>query len=231
VIVCVIPALNAERTIRSVVTQVQTSLDTPLVIVVDDGSTDRTGAEALEAGAQVVSLGRNRGKGVALRAGFDAALAGGASVVLTLDADGQHDPAAAPALVGAVRDGADVAVGTRRRLGTAMPWHRRMTNTLSSLAVSVCAGRRMVDVQSGYRAIRAPVLRAIAPLGDRYEYETDFLIQTARAGFSIAWVPVPTLYSGSPSHFRGVRDTALVIGTICLAITLHQRRRISGARA
>lgn len=230
-IACVIPALNAERTIGSVVTQVLSALGTPLVVVVDDGSTDRTGAVAREAGARVMTLGRNRGKGAALRAGFDAALTAGASVVVTLDADGQHDPAAAPALVGAVLEGADVAVGTRRRLGTAMPWHRRMTNALSSLAVSVCAGRRMVDVQSGYRAIRASVLRTIAPLGDRYEYETDFLIQTARSGFSIAWVPVPTLYSGSPSHFRGVRDTALVIGTICLAITLYQRRRISGARA
>jgi glycosyltransferase involved in cell wall biosynthesis len=220
VIACVIPALNAERTIGSVVTHLHECLDGVPVIVVSDGSTDGTASEARQAGARVMTFDQNRGKGAALRAGFGAAVGTGATVVVTLDADGQHDPASAPALVAAILEGADVAVGVRQRLGTTMPWQRRVTNSLSSLAVSVCAGRPMADVQSGYRAIRASVLRAIAPRGDRYEYETDFLIQAARAGFSVAWVPVPTLYGGAPSHFRGVRDTALVIGTICRRLAL-----------
>jgi hypothetical protein len=86
---------------------------------------------------------------------------------------------------------------------------------VSSAVVSACAGQRLPDVQSGYRAVRASVLARIAPVGDRYEYETDFLIQAARAGLTIAWVAIPTLYaSGGTSHFRSVRDTAAVVRTI-----------------
>jgi glycosyltransferase involved in cell wall biosynthesis len=213
VIACVIPAFEAERTIGAVIRGMRVAVPDARIIVVDDGSTDGTRGAARMVADHVVGFDRNRGKGAALRSGFEIALSGGATAVLTLDADGQHAPACAPALVEALGR-ADVAVGVRRRAGTAMPWHRRMTNTLSSLAVSVCAGRPMADVQSGYRAVRAAVLRSIAPAGDRYEYETDFLIQAARAGFSIAWVPVPTVY-GAASHFRGVRDTARIVGAIC----------------
>lgn len=220
-IACVIPALNAERTVGAVVEGVRDVVrsDALRVIVVDDGSTDRTRAVAGASADCVVGFERNRGKGAALKAGFEAAVAAGASVVLTIDADGQHDPAYAPALLEKLEPGADIAVGVRRRTGTSMPWQRRMTNTLSSLAVGVCAGRPMADVQSGYRAIRSSVLRSISPAGDRYEYETDFLIQAARRGFSIEWVPVSTVY-GAASHFRGVRDTARVIGTICRRLPL-----------
>jgi glycosyltransferase involved in cell wall biosynthesis len=214
VIACVIPAYNAEATLGIVAAGARGAIAEVRIVVVDDGSTDGTGTQARTAADRVITFERNRGKGAALRAGFEAALAEGATTVLTMDADGQHDPVRAPALLDAVARGADVAIGVRRRLGTGMPWQRRLTNTLSSLAVGVCAGRTMADVQSGYRAVRADVLRAIAPVGDRFEYETDFLIQAARAGFAMEWVPVPTVYHG-PSHFRGVRDTALVIGTIC----------------
>jgi glycosyltransferase involved in cell wall biosynthesis len=222
VIACaVIPAFQAAQTLGAVVEAVRTAVPSIRVVVVDDGSTDATRALARGVADRVVAFDRNRGKGAALRAGFEAALTDGATTMLTLDADGQHDAGCASSLLDALA-GADIVVGVRRRLGTAMPWPRRMTNTLSSLAVGVCAGRPMADVQSGYRAVRARVLRAIAPAGDRYEYETDFLIQAARAGFTIAWVPVPTVYGGA-SHFRGVRDTARVVGTICRRLPLAFR--------
>jgi glycosyltransferase involved in cell wall biosynthesis len=221
VIACVIPAYEAALTVGAVVEGVRAAVPAIRVIVVDDGSTDDTRALALAAADRVIGFDRNRGKGAALRAGFEAALADGATAVLTLDADGQHEAGCAPTLVDALAR-ADVAVGVRRRLGTTMPWPRRLTNTLSSLAVGVCAGRPMADVQSGYRAVRASVLRSIVPTGDRYEYETDFLIQAARAGCAIAWVPVPTVYGGD-SHFRGVRDTARVVGTICRRLPLALR--------
>ena len=155
---------------------------------------------------------RNRGKGAALRTGFTALLDEGADAVLTIDADGQHDPAVAPALLDALRD-ADIVIGTRRRDGTPMPLHRRVSNALSSRAISRCAGCALPDTQSGYRAIRGEVLRRIHPRGDRYEYETDFLILAARAGFEIAGVPIPTIY-GAPSHFRPLHDAARVVATI-----------------
>lgn len=209
---CVVPAFDAAGTVGEVVAGLRASLPDAAVVVVDDGSRDATGEAARAVGAHVVRLPRNRGKGAALRAGFEAVLAGGADAVLTVDADGQHDPAAAPQLVAALAD-ADVVIGTRRRDGTPMPVHRRLSNALSSRAISQCAGCTLPDTQSGYRAIRADVLREVHPRGDRYEYETDFLILAARAGFLIAGVPIPTIY-GAPSHFRPLHDAARVVATI-----------------
>jgi hypothetical protein len=107
-----------------------------------------------------------------------------------------------------------------------MPLPRRLSNALSSAAISTIAGRRIADSQSGYRAIRRSVIEAIRAVGDRYEYETDFIIRAARAGFRIASVPVPTIYvaraQGGRSHFRGCRDTARVVATI-----LRHRTRLA----
>jgi glycosyltransferase involved in cell wall biosynthesis len=219
-VACVIPALDAARTLAAVVRSVRQALEDAHrdvhgevhVVVVDDGSRDDTAAVAERCADRVVRFAVNRGKGAALRAGFRAAAAWGASAILTIDADGQHDPAYAPQLLAALA-AADIAIGQRARRGTSMPWHRRVSNALSSAAVSACAGRVLSDSQSGYRALRAAALTRLRPVGDRYEYETDLLIQASRMGLRIACVPVPTIY-GAPSHFRPVGDSARVLGTI-----------------
>jgi glycosyltransferase involved in cell wall biosynthesis len=207
----VIPALNAAATLGAVVAGVRRALPGVGVVAVDDGSSDRTRAVARASCDQVVAFDRNQGKGAALRAGFAAALARGASIVVTLDADGQHDPAHAPRLVQALRD-ADVALGARARDAT-MPLGRRMTNALSAAALSSMLGRRVADAQSGYRAFRRVVLERVRGGGDRYEYETDLLVRAYRAGFRVVTVPVPTLY-GPPSHFRPLSDSMRIVRTI-----------------
>lgn len=211
-VACVVPAYQAERTLGDVLRGVRQAVPWATVIVTDDGSHDGTAEVAERWADHVVRFASNRGKGAALRAGCDAALAIGAGAVLTLDADGQHDPAAAPALLDALDD-ADLVVGARGRRGSSMPVHRRLTNAISSAAVSRCAGCDVPDAQSGFRAMRADVLRRVRPEGDRYEYETELLIGAARAGFRIAAVPVPTIYGGA-SHFRHFHDAMLVIRAI-----------------
>jgi glycosyltransferase involved in cell wall biosynthesis len=211
-VVCVIPAFDAAPTLADVVAGLRRAISDASVIVVDDGSRDGTGAIAARHADSVIRFPRNRGKGAALRVGLESALAGGATEVLTIDADGQHDPRCAPTLMRALET-ADLVIGIRERHGSTMPWLRRISNAAAAAAVSVCAGRRLCDSQSGYRAIRATALRVIDPAGDRYEYETDFLIRAARAGLRIASVPVPTIY-GAPSHFRELRDTMRVARTI-----------------
>ena len=208
----VIPALDAAATVGDVVAGVRRALPRASVVVVNDGSTDATARVAEGAGAAVVSFAANRGKGAALREAFARALDDGVDAVVTVDADGQHDTSLAPQLVAALAD-ADVVVGVRRRMGTRMPLLRRFSNTISSWAISRCAGMRLPDTQSGYRAIRADVLRRVQPRGDRYEFETDFLILAARAGFRIAGVSIPTIY-GAPSHFRNMEDAARVASII-----------------
>jgi glycosyltransferase involved in cell wall biosynthesis len=208
----VIPALDAEATIADVVHAIRAVLPHAFVIVVDDGSRDRTGQAAHAAGAALVRFPRNRGKGAALRAGIAAAVSREAAAILTLDADGQHDPAAAPALLAALQD-ADIAIGTRARHGTAMPLRRRITNALASSAVGRIVGMPVADSQSGFRAFRRRVALEIQGRGDRFEYETDFLIRAARAGLRIAAVPVPTVYGGR-SHFRPLTDSARIVRTL-----------------
>jgi glycosyltransferase involved in cell wall biosynthesis len=202
----VIPAKDAAGTVGDVVRGLRRVLPDLEVLVVDDGSGDETGARAREAGARVERHDVNRGKGAALQTGFDAAVAAGAEAVLALDADGQHDPASAPGLLAALEH-ADVVVGTRNADRRGMPWLRKATNDVTSWWVSRLAGQRIEDSQSGYRAIRADVIRRVRPASTRFEYESEFLVAAARAGFRVGSAPIPTLYNAPGSHIHPLRDT------------------------
>lgn len=209
---CVIPALNTAATLPGVVASLRQTLPSARIIVVDDGSRDDTRQKARESCDTVLHFERNRGKGAALRLGTTTALAGGASVVITIDADGQHDPTYASALIWAL-ESADIVIGARARSSAVMPLRRRATNFLASTAIGAITGTCIPDSQSGFRAIRRSVLSHVIADGDRYEYETDFLIRAGVAGFRIAAVPIPTKYGGS-SHFRSLSDSARIVRTI-----------------
>lgn len=206
----VIPARDAESTIGLVVRGLKSAVPDLSILVIDDGSTDATSARAREAGADVIRHEVNRGKGAALQSGFDEACRRGMGRVVTLDADGQHDPAYAGGLLEAL-DRSDVVIGSRDRDRRGMPWLRRATNSFMTWAVSRLAGREIEDTQSGFRAIRATVLAAVRPRSSRFDYESEFLIEAGRKGFTIGAVPVPTLYNAPGSHIDPVRDTARFI--------------------
>lgn len=202
----VIPARDAAGTVGAVVRGLRSTLPDATVLVVDDGSSDETGARAREAGAVVIRHTLNQGKGAALQSGFDEAVRLGADTVLALDADGQHDPAWAPQLLAGL-ERADLVVGSRLQSREEMPWLRRVTNDVTSWWVSRLAGTPIEDSQSGYRAIRAPVLRRVRPEARRFEYESEYLVAAARAGFRIGAVAIPTRYNAPGSHIRPVQDT------------------------
>ena len=213
-VTCVIPALNAAPTVAAVIGGVRASLPDCRLTVIDDGSTDDTYTVARPLADTILRFDHNRGKGAALRAGFAAALADRADIVLTIDADGQHDAAYAPALIAAVTV-ADVAIGARDRRSRDMPVGRRLTNSLSAAAVARCIGQPVADAQSGYRALRACVARDVTPRGDRYEFETELLILAGRRGYRIAFVPIPTRYPQTVrSQFRPLRDSVRIVGTL-----------------
>jgi glycosyltransferase involved in cell wall biosynthesis len=208
-LVVIVPAFNAEPTLANVVKGVRRTLPKAFIIGVDDGSTDGSAQLMRTVADETIEFPQNRGKGAALRAGFDSALKKGAAAVLTIDSDGQHDPAFATAIIGAL-DHADIVIGTRDLSGKAEPKHRRIANMISSAATRAVSGGKVRDSQSGYRAMKAEVLRKVDAVGDRYEFETDFIIRAARAGFTTVNVPISTIY-GSPSYFREFRDAWLVI--------------------
>lgn len=207
----ILPAYQAGASIAGVVAEVTRTVPDATVFVVDDGSTDGTAVLGQGAGATVLRHVENRGKGAALRTGIAASLSAGARIIATIDADGQHDVASLPRLLDAL-EGADIVVGARER-GTNMPPHRRVTNRASSAAVSRITGQQIADAQSGFRVFTRAVAERVQPSGSGYEFETEFLVLAARAGFRVSSVPVPTIYA-APSHFRLIRDGAAVIRTI-----------------
>jgi glycosyltransferase involved in cell wall biosynthesis len=162
VIVAVIPAYEEAPRVGAVVAGANAQLP---VLVVDDGSTDGTAAVAEAAGATVLRQRPNQGKGAALRAGFRWALDHDFEAALTLDADGQHDPAEIPALLAArARTGADLIIG-RRDFGR-MPPIRQLSNRLGGLAFSWAVGRRIPDNQSGYRLVSRRLMEAMLASGE-----------------------------------------------------------------
>ena len=199
----VIPAYQAATTIGTVIFRTRLTLPNAQVIVIDDGSTDGT----LDAAKQSVLRHRsNLGKGAALRTGIEAALANGADLIVTVDADGQHAPEEIPRLLAPlVAREADLVLGSRARREP-MPLGRRFTNWLSARLTTRIGGRHVPDAQTGFRAFTREVAERVRPSGDRYEYETAFLLDALRAGYRVASVTVPTIY-GPRSHFRTWSDT------------------------
>ena len=211
-VVVVMPAYNAAKTLSPVVKGIRKSVPGCFVVGVNDGSADGTGALLRSVCDRTIEFPSNRGKGAALRAGFAAALERDCDAVLTIDSDGQHDPAFAPSILAAL-DHYHIAIGTRDLTGEQMPKHRRVANFLSSAATRLVSGGAVSDSQSGYRGIRRVVLEEVHASGDRYEYETDFIIRAAHAGFTITNVPISTIY-GPQSYFREFRDAMRVIGVL-----------------
>ena len=215
----IVPAHNEAPRVRAVV-EALIAQGLP-VLVVDDGSSDGTGDRARDAGARVLRLDPNRGKGGALKAGFRAALgegrppgaaspapvaesapAGGWAAILTLDGDGQHDPAEVPAFLEAwANTGADLVVGARDYRG--MPPIRWFTNTVSRRLFSWALGATVPDNQSGYRLrSRRLAEAALASPEEGFAFEVDEIAICLGRGYGLTWVPIRTIYGEETSDIR-----------------------------
>lgn len=203
-----IPAYNAAATLRSVVTEcLQHGL--PLAVV-DDGSSDGTTSALDGLAVTVLHHEKNRGKGAALRTGFDWALAQGHTGVVTLDADGQHDPTAIPRLAAAARQGGyGILLASRQGQFEQMAGLRKSWNRFGVWCMRSLTGFEISDSQSGFRYYRADLLRAVQLQKDGYDLEMELLMKCWRAGFTIGSLPVPARVADgrATSHYRAVRDT------------------------
>jgi len=205
--IALVPAYQAAATVGEVVRGILASL--PNVLVVDDGSSDETAAEAERAGASVLRLPENRGKGGAVRAGLARALSTDATHVAFLDADGQHDPADLPRLLAAAATGEDFVVGSRMGDPDAIPAYRYRTNEIGSRILTRMTGLEVEDAQSGYRVVAADLLRRLDLNARGYIIETEILLKSARHLGRFAHVPVRAIYGGG-SHYRPFRDTWII---------------------
>ncbi len=238
-LVVVIPALNARATIGPVVAGARRHVRR--VIVVDDGSKDGTGDAARRAGAEIIRHPVNLGKGAALttafsrllseRAGASGRASGGPGVaddlsaVITLDADGQHDPDDIPAFVDLYRrQRPAIIVGSRDRYFTKMWGPRRAMNRFSSASLRFFSGADLPDSQSGFRLYDAGFLERLRLSGRRYEAEMEALMQATALRLPIASVPIRlrVVDGRATSHYRPLRDTFRIVGTV---LRLWLRRR------
>jgi glycosyltransferase involved in cell wall biosynthesis len=191
-LIAVIPAYNEEGRIGSVVARVRREVEAD-VVVVDDGSADDTAEEAREAGAIVASHPVNLGYGSALQTGYRYALRAGYDAVIQLDADGQHDPESIGALLAALREGADVVVGSRfLHAGSYRPpLARRIGMTLFGAVASTLSGIKLTDPTSGFQALSRRALAFYAHERYPHDYpDADVLSMVARAGLRLREVPV-----------------------------------------
>jgi glycosyltransferase involved in cell wall biosynthesis len=189
------------------------------VLVVDDGSSDGTGERARAAGAEVARHEANRGKGAALATAFHALFARGCEAVVTLDADGQHLPEEIPRLLDAAASGADLVLGTREHLFASMGRVRRVSNRLSSRAISWAAGRPLADVQTGFRLYTRRLVEATGFPETRFDAESAVVVRAARRGFAIVAVPVRLGFADgrTTSHFRPLVDSLRIARSVLLA--------------
>ena len=203
-VLALIPAYNESAHITATVSGARRHLP---VLVVDDGSADDTAARAEAAGATVLRQGVNRGKGAALRAGFQWALSAGHNAVLTLDADGQHDPAEIPGFLEkyAARP-VDLLIGARDF--RQMPLIRRIANTFSRWSFSWALGQPVRDNQSGYRLISRRLMESLLDSTEQgFEYEVEMIVTCVRRQYALDWVPIRTIYADEERHIQPGRHT------------------------
>jgi glycosyltransferase involved in cell wall biosynthesis len=205
----VIPAFNDESTIVRVVEETRRQLDH--VLVVDDGSTDRTARMAEDAGALVIMVPENRGKGNALRIGFHHAIANHFDAVVTLDADLQHDPSEIPRFIEHYeRNESIIVVGNRFLNKEQIPRIRYGPNKIGNYTFSWLIGQSVEDSQCGFRLYDRKVLENLNILNDGFEAEADILLRAGKRGYKISFVPIKTIYFQKPqrqSFYRPVKDT------------------------
>ena len=194
-ILALIPCYNEEATIGSIVLKAKHHVDK--VLVIDDGSTDDTAKIAKDAGAIVISHRRNCGKSVAIKTGFKYALKENFDYVVTIDGDGQHNPAEiSVVLEHLMNNGHDISLGFRSGSTTEMPSWRKLGKKVLDYATSFGNGGYVTDSQCGFRAFNKKAIKAITPNlnGDAFSVESEQLIKAHELGLGVTHTDVSCRY-------------------------------------
>ena len=202
----VIPCLNEEKKIPEVVCAVRKCL--PTIVVVDDGSQDRTGSKAREAGAEVFRNERSLGKGAALQRGWRHLHERGFKWALSLDGDGQHSAEDIPKFFEcAERTSALLVLGNRMPEAEKMPFVRRFVNRWMSRRLSKLTGRDLPDSQCGFRLMNLDAWSELPITATHFQIESEVVVAFVTAGHSVEFVPIRVIYKGEQSKIHPLRDT------------------------
>ncbi|MEZ5963401.1 MAG: glycosyltransferase family 2 protein [Planctomycetota bacterium] len=229
----VIPARNESANLARLLAEVSTVL-APLraagmvfqVLVVDDGSSDATASLAAAGGAEVVQHAVSLGNGAAVKRGIRHAHC---SWILLLDGDGQHPPASIPAMLD-LAERFDMVVGSRGGRGGSA--HRNIANRIYNRLASYVTSRRIDDLTSGFRLVRADVLKSfVYLLPNTFSYPTTITLAMLRAGYSVAFQPIEVRQRGGKSHIRLLRDGSRFLVIILRIATFFAPLRVFGPLA
>jgi glycosyltransferase involved in cell wall biosynthesis len=199
-IIAVTPAFNERKRIGAVIKAV--SRHTHGVVVINDASSDDTAEIARSAGAVVIDLNINKGAGNATRLGCCKAIEMGADVIITIDADGQHNPDEIPKLLQPlIENRAQIVFGGRPR-SPSMPFENRFGNRLLSELSSALLGVKVNDTLTGFRAFKTEVFNDIVWQADRYSFVSEMVFRMAKAHVKFVEVPVSTIYHDNKKGMR-----------------------------
>jgi len=201
-----IPVFNESATIGSIVERLRKKgLD---VIVIDDGSIDRSRQIAEQNGAHVIRNEKRNGKGYSLRAGFEFVVKEDYHGIIAMDGDGQHDIDDLDRFLSLAQN-QDVHIITGNRLANSegMPWVRLCTNRFMSWLISLACRQTIPDTQCGYRYLSCYLLKSIHLSSRDYEIESEILMKASKKGYKIYSVPVKTIYAQEESEIKPVKDT------------------------
>jgi glycosyltransferase involved in cell wall biosynthesis len=219
----VIPAFNEQHTIGQVVARARRFADR--IFVVDDGSRDDTFAVLQGLPVTVVRHEDNRGKAASLVSGFKAAMAAGVDAVITIDGDLQHAPEDIPRFLEEARRHPDsLVVGSRWERKGRVPALRRAANAFANFWISIASGEKIKDSQCGFRLYPRRLIETVSARHGRdacFVFESEILINAARADFPIRFVAIDPIYLPQPhrrSHYRAVKDTARIFRMVAAKI-------------
>ena len=202
-ITVVLPAKNESGTIGCTVRSIFQHCPRAEVIVVNDGSIDQTATVASAAGATVINHPYSKGNGAAIKTG---ALAATGTIIVFMDADGQHDPSYIPLLLKRLEEGHDMVVGARQA-GSQASLGRGLANRFYNLLATYMTGHKVEDLTSGFRAVRTDKFREfLYLLPNGFSYPTTSTMAFFRAGYSVAYVPIHAAQRIGKSHIKPLQD-------------------------
>lgn len=218
-VLILIPAFNAARYLPTLIERLRNFASDEHILFVNDGSHDNTADLLSELGVRFLDFNHNRGKGAALKSGFEYAIHCNYRSVLCIDADLQHLPEEIPRFHRA-DDGTRIIIGTRDITRAVMPFSRWLTNNLTSLIISLFSSQRVRDSQSGFRLLPVSFLRTVQLKSLKYDFESEMLFQAGASATPIVEVPISTIYEGSHSYINPFIDTLRFIRQIWRRIWL-----------
>jgi len=201
----VIPAYNTARFLDDLINRIKNTSPTCDILVVNDGSTDNTAEIAQNQNVNILSNTKNQGKGFSLKRGFAYAIEKNYDYLITIDADLQHTPEDMARFLKNCSNGS-IVIGSRELTMQKMPLHRWLSNNITSLMVSIFGGKLVRDSQSGFRMFHCGNLKKIKGESNRFDFESELLLQSGLLDIDIKEIPVETIYGREESSISHIGD-------------------------